>query len=253
MAFVQAFIQDNPKLPKDYLETLNLLDAVTRERILKGNWEYSEDPAKLCDYDAICDVFTNFNVPEGIRYVSTDLAMQGRDKFVIITWSGLRAKIHTIKSGLPAATAAKIIIDDVTAAMKQNQTPSSRTVADSDGLGQYLQSFITNIRAFHGGSSAVNSMYANLRSECMYKLAEMVNKRQIFIDCEDISLRNQIIQELEQLRRDRIDNDESRLRIIKKDAMRENIGRSPDILDTLMMRMIFELHATTWAGKMSAI
>ena len=61
----------------------------------------------------------------------------------------------------------------------------SQVIADSDGLGQYLESYMNGIKEFHGNSKATDPKYANLRSQCYYKLAEMVNKRQIRIECTE--------------------------------------------------------------------
>ena len=89
-AFVQALVQDNPFATEDYIETLrNTNDKVTKERLYFGNWEYDDDPAVLCDYDAICDLFTNEHVkPSGVSSGSADLAMKGRDRFVAGHWKG---------------------------------------------------------------------------------------------------------------------------------------------------------------------
>lgn len=89
-AFVQALVQDNPFATEDYINTLkNTNDKVTKERLYFGNWEYDNDPAVLCDYDAICDLFTNEHVqPVGLSTGSSDLAMKGRDRFVCGHWIG---------------------------------------------------------------------------------------------------------------------------------------------------------------------
>ena len=39
-AFIQALVTDNPFISKHYIENLERLDEVSRERLLKGNWDY---------------------------------------------------------------------------------------------------------------------------------------------------------------------------------------------------------------------
>lgn len=39
-AFVQALVDDNPHISKHYVENLDRLDEVSRERLRKGNWDY---------------------------------------------------------------------------------------------------------------------------------------------------------------------------------------------------------------------
>ena len=80
--FLQSLVTDNPKIDPSYIENLKQLDPNSKERLLFGNWDYDDDPSLLCDYDAICDIFTNTHVEHGMKRISADLAMQGRDKFI---------------------------------------------------------------------------------------------------------------------------------------------------------------------------
>ena len=38
--FIQSLVQDNDKISKHYIKNLEQLDELSRERLLKGNWEY---------------------------------------------------------------------------------------------------------------------------------------------------------------------------------------------------------------------
>jgi hypothetical protein len=82
--------------------------------------------------------------------------------------------------------------------------------------------------------------YQNLKTQCYYKLADLVNKAQIGIECNDITVKNQIIEELEQVRTKDADKD-NKLQIIPKDTIKDIIGRSPDYADALAMRMYYEI------------
>ena len=53
-------------------------------------------------------------------------------------------------------------------------------------------------------------------------------------------MKDAIIQELEVVEMKDMDKD-NKLMIISKDKIKQNIGRSPDFSDALMMRMYFEL------------
>jgi hypothetical protein len=134
----------------------------------------------------------------------------------------------------------KTIQDDLQKLMIDYGVPRSRTVADSDGMGSYLASYLNGIKEFHGNGKAIDAEFANIKAECAYKLAEKINKREIYIICSD-EQRTRIIEELSVLKADSVSNDEQRKRIIKKDIMKELLGRSPDYLDMLIMRMIFEV------------
>lgn len=235
--FIQSLVHDNPNIDPSYVDNLKQLDAVSKERLLFGNWDYDNDPSALCDYDAICDIFTNDHVKQGNKYISSDLAMQGRDRFLGMSWSGL---IGTIDIDMTKSTGKSIEIS-----LKQLKTekgvPNTGIVADADGLGNYIESYIKNIKAFHGNQRAKDDQYANIKAECGFKLAEVINKREIKVICTD-EQEERIKEELSTcLKRDKIDADNQKKKLIPKDKMKDLLGHSPDYLDVLLMRMFFEV------------
>lgn len=237
--FIQAFPQDNKSLPSGYLENLQrTLNRNQKERLLYGNWEFDDDPTVLCDYDAICDMFTNDHVLRtGVKHISADLAMQGRDKFIAGVWDG---DICTVSIEQGKST-GKSIETDLKNLMVKESVPRSKVIADSDGMGSYLESYLEGIKEFHGNGKAINDKeFSNIKAECAYKLAEKINRRQIKIICSD-EQKQRIIEEVGVLKADSIDRDEQKKRIIKKEMMKELLGRSPDFLDMLIMRQYFEV------------
>jgi len=236
--FIKALVQDNPHISKHYIENLKKLDEVSKQRLYYGNFEYDDDPSKLMEYDAITDLFTNeFVDKEGEKYLIADLAMQGRDRFVVSVWKGLRGEIVLDKK----KSSGREIEEDLKMLAEKYRIPRSHILYDSDGLGNYLESYLEGAVAFHGGNSAFrNKEYANKRSECYFKLAELVNKRELFLKPQNPEQQERITLELEQIKRDKVDNDEAKKRIIKKELMKENLSGSPDYADVLMMRMHFE-------------
>lgn len=216
-----------------------------KERLYKGNWNYSDDPRALCEHDAILDAFTNDYVLAGEKkYISADLAMQGRDKFIAGAWAGDVCRV-AIEEG---KSSGKGIEDKLKLLMISEGVSHSRTVVDSDGLGAYLESYLTGIKEFHGGAQAFDKTeYANMKAQCGYKLAEKINKREIKIICTP-NQKEQIIRELGVLKAKDTDADETRKRLISKDEMKESLGgKSPDYLDMLLMKMFFEVsYKRTW-------
>lgn len=236
--FLQSLLTDNPFISKHYRENLLTLDRASKERLLYGNWEYQDDPAVLCEFDAITDIFTNEHIQPGDdTAISADLAMQGRDRFVAGSWQG---NVCTIKIDKEKST-GKEIEQDLQELMQADWVARSKTVVDSDGMGAYLDSYLTGIKTFHGGSTAFKDKeFANLKSECGYKLAELVNKRLLRVICSD-EQKQKIITELGVLKAKDVDKDESRKRIIPKELMKELLGHSPDYLDMLIMGMLFRV------------
>lgn len=247
IAFIQAYPTDN-KTPgsKEYVANLNrILTHNQRERLLLGNWEFDDDPSALCDYDAICDAFTNEHVlPTGKKSISADLAMQGRDKFVAGLWEGNICDVRIDKS----KSSGKDIEISLKALMISDHVGQSQTIVDGDGMGNYLESYLNGIKSFHNGGKAINDKeFANLKSECAYKLAELINKRELKIMCTS-EQQELIAEELGQLKALDVDADEQRKRIVKKEKMKESLGRSPDYLDMLIMGMYFKIVKTKVFG-----
>lgn len=231
--FVQSLVTDNPHISKHYINNLQGLDQVSKERLLFGNWEYDDDPTKLINFDGILDLWSNTFVNGGDYYVTADIARLGSDKAVIMLWNGLRVEeIHTMD---------KSRITDIQQAIEglksRYNIVNSRIIADEDGVGGGLIDYM-KIWGFVNNAQPINKEnYSNLKSQCYYLLAKYVNEGKIFIGTE--KHKSEIIAELEQVKSYKTDSD-TKLRVLPKDQIRELIGRSPDFADALMMRMFFE-------------
>jgi len=83
--------------------------------------------------------------------------------------------------------------------------------------------------------------FANLKAQCYFKLADYVNTAKISCYADiPINIKNLLIEDLEQIKAKDIDKD-GKLRVIGKDEIKESLGRSPDVGDAIMMRMVGEL------------
>jgi len=236
--FIQALPKDNPHLPKSYLESLLSLDENSKQRLYFGNWEYDNDPAKLIDYEKIQNIFTNDFVPFGDYFISADIARFGSDKMVINVWSGFRVvEIYTLTKSSVTET-AKAIKDLAT----KYKVPLTNIIADEDGVGGGVvdilgcKGFVNNSKPMLVENQIVQ--YQNLKTQCYFKLAEMIQNGEIFVNCEDGNVIDEMSKELEQVKRDKIDSD-GKLQLLSKEKVKESIGRSPDYSDALMMRMYF--------------
>jgi hypothetical protein len=68
---------------------------------------------------------------------------------------------------------------------------------------------------------------------------DIPESQQVMIKGKYRMLKQVIIEELSQLKRNNLDKDMSKKEIINKDEMKKNLGRSPDLLDCLIMRMYY--------------
>lgn len=234
--FIQSLITDNEYISKHYNEQLQKLDEISKQRLLFGNWEYDDSEDKLINYDAMVNLFTNTHIETGNKYITADIARFGKDKTVILYWNGLRVEeIITLNTNTITEAGAKI-----KELQAKNQVPLTNIIVDDDGIGGGVRD-ILRCRGFVNNGQPINKEnYANLKTQCYYKLAELINTGQMFINCLNSNLKDTILQELEQVRRDRIDKD-TKMAIIPKDKVKTILGRSPDYSDAIMMRMYYEI------------
>jgi len=241
--FVQSLVTDNPFISKHYIENLKSLDPISRARLLDGNWRYDNDPAKLIDYDKIINSFSNSFIERGEKYISADIARFGSDKAVLMVWSGFR-----VEKIVSFATSS---ITDLTTSIKKLMleygVPVSNVIADEDGVGGGVvdilkcKGFVNNGKPLPNGDGRKDEKenYKNLKSQCYFRLAKLMGQDKIYINASADD-KEQIIPELEQVKRYKIDSDD-KLSVLPKDKVKELLGRSPDFADALMMRMYFDL------------
>lgn len=235
--FIQALPTDNPHLPKSYLESLLQLDANSKQRLYFGNWEYDDDPSTLIELDAISDYFNPPNIQGDNKYLMTiDVARKGKDSTVYRVWNGWLCVeiVEVLKNTITEA------YDLAIGLMRKYNISKSSVVADEDGVGGGLvdmlrcEGFVNNSKALNGEN------YENLKSQCSILMAKKIQSR----ECGEINHNKTMIdiigEEMEQVKIKNIDKD-TRLGVISKDVVKQNIGRSPDHWDSIMMRMYFEL------------
>jgi hypothetical protein len=203
----------------------------------------------LISYEKILDCFTNdFDSLKGDGYITGDVARLGSDRFVIGIWDGWRVRLKWWKK-------EKLNVggEMIEAERKQRSIPKSNVLCDEDGVGGGIvdfmgyKGFVNNATPLPSTEPRIDEKgnikpenYINLKSQCYFRLAKRINNGGLYIECEDVEMRDAIIEELEQVKQHNMDKDSKRA-ILPKDKVKELIGRSPDFADTLMMREYFEL------------
>jgi hypothetical protein len=253
--FIQAFATDNTYLPEDYVNTLrNEKDKVRRQRLFEGNWDYDEDQTSLISFDALSDSFTNTITKDNQRYLIIDVARLGKDSTVFSFWDGLelyRIEQHEKQSIETTKQQAK----DYAAA---ERIPFSNIMVDEDGIGGAVVDGLVGVRGFVANSTPIptaaeirtreskiksdftpKTNFANLKAQCAYKLAELINEHKIAFKVP--GHREKIVEELTALLKAKSVDEDKKLQIRPKDEVKEELGRSPDIGDTLIYRVWFEL------------
>lgn len=253
--FVQAFALDNLYLPQDYIETLkNEKDPIRRQRLWLGDWDYDEDKDSLINFEALTDAFSNTIIKDTQTYLTVDVARFGKDTTVFVFWDGL--EIYKIEKYHKSDTEkTKQMIKDFASAYK---IPYSNILIDEDGVGGGVVDGLFGVKGFVANSSPIptasqirsrenktehdyvpKTNFANLKSQCGYKLAELINERKIAFKVDQY--RDIIIEEISAVLRQKDVDSDNKLALKPKDDVKADIGRSPDIADAIIFRMFFEL------------
>lgn len=240
--FVQSLVTDNTFRQSGSEQVLDSIkDKITKQRLRFGEWEYADDPSSLMTYDSIQSIFTNDHVqPRGFKYITADIARFGDDATTVRVWHGLVVIDYCRlekKSTLESAQLIKQL-------MRKHEVPANRVLIDEDGIGGGVVDQVAGSKGFIANARPLFEMehekYQNLKSQCAYKLAELVNGAKIYEHTQDIDLINRLTSDLEQVK-DK-DTDKEGVRAIQsKDEARSVLGRSPDDGDTYIMRAYFEL------------
>ncbi|HAT80874.1 MAG TPA: hypothetical protein DCS17_05625 [Flavobacterium sp.] len=243
--FIQALCTDNPHLDPTYIETLKTLDHASRERLLYGNWDYEDNPYAMFDYENILGMFTNEWIkPTEDRYLTADLAYEGSDKFVIVIWAGFVViKVIAIDK-----------INDVSISKKINdlrieyRVPIKNVIYDADGLQTFTRlsakvGVLSGAVGFKNNGKAIKvsgkvENYKNLKAQCYFYFADLVRDGKVFI--QDLTYKQQIIEEFEQINRRPLDDD-GVLSIERKSDLKERLKRSPDFADAIFLRAYAEI------------
>lgn len=237
--FIQSLLTDNPNISRHYRENLLTLDANSRERLLFGNWEYDDDKTVLIQYESIINCFSNTFIESGAKYITADIARYGRDKTVIGVWDGWRLiKIVTIdKSGLD------YVSDEIRKLANAFHVALSNIVVDEDGVGGGVKDFL-KCKGFVNNSSPIKQQnqtanFNNLKSQCYFGLADKINQNEVYFAFDGVD-KEKAIEELQYVKQAKFDSD-GKKSVLRKEDVKELLGRSPDYSDMIMMRYFFDL------------
>ena len=233
--FIQSLVDDNQYISKYYKTQLETLDELSKQRLLFGNWEYDATKDSLIQYDAILNLFENKGV-KGAKYITCDVARFGSDRTVIMLWEGL----HITKIVSVLKSAINEVVEQIRNLQQQEAVSLNNIIVDEDGVGGGVKDYMRCKGFVNNSRPLKNENYQNLKTQCYYKLADLINKGQIGVTCKDITIKNYITEELEQVRTKDADKD-TKLRIIPKEQVNDIIGRSPDYSDAMAMRMFYEI------------
>lgn len=219
--------------------------------------EYVDDQGALFKYSSLLDVFSNTVTKQDYKYLVVDIADDGSDSTKFSFWEGLEEYRRESFNRLNTES----IIAKIREYAADQQIPYSHIAVDAIGVGAGVasSSMLDGIIGFKSSYSAIKtdmdivrlpnagytsnapslvSDYRNLRSQCIFTLADLVNNHKI---ASRVTGRNKenVIEELS-VYQDASKGDGKRLATPKEDV-KALIGRSPDDSDTWIMRMYFHI------------
>jgi hypothetical protein len=247
---------DNPVIAQSEIDAAKQdLDGITYKQEILA--EYVENSGALFRYTALIDLFTNTITKNKQKYLTVDVADDGTDKTIFAFWEDM--ELYRVDTYQNANT--EQIIAQIREFCALERIPMSNTLVDAIGVGAGIasSSLLAGIVAYKSSYSAIRtdhsivtlpnvhytkdapliSEYKNLRSQCLFLLAQAVNNHKIAARIEDTRIKEHIIEELSHYQD--VSSGDGKRAATPKEDIKELIGRSPDVSDTLIMRMYFEI------------
>jgi hypothetical protein len=244
---------DNPYVPVEEIEKAKKeLDFETfKQEILA---EHIENEGALFRFSSLVDVFSNSVTKSTDKFLLVDIADDGSDKTTFSFWEGLEE--YRVERFERLNTEG--IIAKTREYAAQEKIPFSHIAVDAIGVGAGVASSslldgVVGFKSSYGPirtdidivrlpnvhyvkDAPLTSEYKNLRSQCIFILADHVNNHKI---ASKVTGRHkeEIIEELS-MYQDASKGDGKRF-ATPKEEIKEMLGRSPDSSDTWVMRMYF--------------
>ena len=236
--YIPAKIDDNPHIDqsyKDSLQELKKTNPVKYLRYVEGDWDAEEDSDdRLVSNLDIDNTFRNAFVPLGKPVVSSDIAFEGSDRFVIIRWRGWVIENITVI----AKSKGNEVVDEIKHAANVHKTANSDIGFDADGVGSGIGGFIPGAKEFKSRKPPIkDDGFESVKDEAAWHLASIIKSNGLFISQACYQYTDSIREELKVLRKKKDAGYNSKLSLIKKDEMKSYLsGKSPDILDAMIIR-----------------
>ena len=261
VTFVEAKLADNIQLMRSdptYLANLAGQSEEQRSRDLEGNWKYKsvgDDMIKMSHMEAF------FNNPQqigdGVRRVSLDAAFEGGDNLVMWLWEGWH-----IKDLFVCKKDSKDTVNVVRAKLKEWRVLEENFTYDLNGIGQIFKGFFNSAVPFNNRESVAEEdkgLYDTIKSQAAYLFAKKLINKEISIEPtlldyrfeagknKNVQLRQILMDERKAIRAN-ASSYEKGFSLIKKIEMKKFVGHSPDFIEAMFMRMIFEIKSKKSKG-----
>lgn len=264
-AFVESLVDDNPFISQFYKENLQSLDTKSKQRLLLGNWEYLEESNALFKYSALVDVFSNTINKTDKKYMLVDVASDGNDKTVFSFWEGLeeykresferlsknalRERIREF-AGIERIPLSNIAVDTIGVGDGLDSEPLLEGIVGFKSSYAPIKTDIDPVKLPNMGylpkAPALTSDYKNLRCQCVFTLADLVNNHKVSSKVQG-EAKEKTIEELSLYQE--TSKEDGKRTVTPKEEIKMLLGRSPDDSDTWIMRMYFVIKERMTPGQ----
>lgn len=255
LVFIKGDLSSNKILlmnDPNYLASVAQGGASSIARNLKGNWNVLEDGEEFVKRGEMEKMFDEFRPPlsDPHKYLTIDVALLGLDNFVAILWQGMHIEDVFVKEKLDSAEA----VNFVSSLMNEHGVRENYICYDAIGNGQALSCFRRAV-PIHAQSPPIGkeNAYDNLKSQIMYFFGKQLIEAKITCSQraaeklfnygkgqkrQKLSFREIMQNERRALM---ISESPGKTRMKNKKEMKAILGHSPDFLEAVAYRMVFEL------------
>lgn len=262
VTFIEAKLADNIQLLRSdptYLANLAGQSEEQRARDLEGNWHFKtvgDDMIKMKDMENFFD--NPQQLGDGVRRVSLDAAFDGGDNLVMILWVGWH-----IKDLFVCRKNSKDTVNVVKSKLNEWKVNEENFTYDLNGIGQIFKGYFKSAVPFNNRESVANEdkgLYDTLKSQAAYLFAKKLIDKEISIEPHlleyrfnagknrNVRLRQILMDERKAIKANTTAWDKG-FSLIKKADMKKLVGHSPDFIEAMLMRMIFEIKKKKNTGK----
>jgi phage terminase large subunit len=247
--FIPSLPMDNPHLPPSYIDMLRELPPQQRRRLLEGDWDYLEESDSLFKFDEISNsVFRDVPDSKEKKYMTIDVARFGDDRSVVMIWVGLVLVECYVYRKLSTTELSSNIQD----LMRSHGIHPNNCIVDSDGVGGGVSDQLRATNFVNNASPLHQQNFSNLKSQCYVKLSDMFKEGKISLNILEPAVIDDLTQELLAVKLKDIDKD-NKVAVQSKDEMKRILGKSPDLSDALMMRMMPEIKTLKSTGRYAIV
>lgn len=262
VTFIRARLEDNIALissDPNYVANLAQQSEEQRARDFEGNWKFKDVGDDMIKMSHMEKFYNNpyVRTENAQRYVTCDVAFQGGDSLVMWLWEGWH-----IKDLFVSRVDAKTSVEVVKSKLMEWGVREENFCYDLQGAGQVFRGFFPDAMPFNNQEEpiaqkgetvkSVKYLYANLKSQCAYFFAKKLKEGGISIESDlldrrysgrfgkNVQLRQVLMKERKAIRGDFKSADRG-FSLIKKDEMKRIVGHSPDYIESLLFRVLFDL------------